>query len=117
MEFYKRTKVMRKLILPKFLCPKFKTELVRLGGENDGGYVIPQLSLEKTEGFCNLGSSLIYNNDSTQFSRIHLQAMESEPDPIYGGGFRSMKSRLDKLGWNKFLKKLNPFTGSTPPSA
>jgi len=64
------------------------------------------LSLEKTEGFCNLGSSLIYENDSTQFSRIHLQALGSEPDPIYGGGFRSMKSRLDKLGWNKLLKNI-----------
>ena len=64
------------------------------------------LSLEKTEGFCNLGGSLIYENDSTQFSRIHLQAMESEPDPIYGGGFRSMKSRLDKLGWNKLLTNI-----------
>ncbi len=64
------------------------------------------LSLEKTEGFCNLGSSLIFENDSTQFSRIHLQAMESESDPVYGGGFRSMKSRLDELGWIKLLKYL-----------
>ena len=97
---------MRKLILAKFLCPKFKTELIRIGGKNDGGYVVPQLSLEKTEGFCNLGSSLIYENDSTQFSRIYLQAMESESDPIYGAGFRSMKSKLDELGWNKLLKNM-----------
>ena len=29
--------------LPKIFCPKCKTELVRLGRTNDGGYVIPKL--------------------------------------------------------------------------
>jgi len=64
------------------------------------------LSLEKTEGFCNLGSLLIYENDGTQFSMIHLQAMEKEPNPIYGVGYRSMNSRLNELGWNKLLKNM-----------
>ena len=35
--------------LPKTFCPKCKTELVRLGRLNDGGYVIPKLSIEKTK--------------------------------------------------------------------
>jgi len=64
------------------------------------------LSLEKTEGFCNLGSLLIYENDGTQFSMIHLQAMEKEPNPIYGVGYRFMNSRLNELGWNKLLKNM-----------
>ena len=55
MEFFKGTKVMRKLILAKFLCPKFKTELIRIGGKNDGGYVIPRLSLEKTDTLYSFG--------------------------------------------------------------
>ena len=35
--------------LPKFFCPNFKTKLVRLGKSNDGGYCIPEKSLETTE--------------------------------------------------------------------
>ena len=35
--------------LPNFLCPKYKCELIRLGGENDGGYSVPKKSLEKTK--------------------------------------------------------------------
>ena len=32
--------------LPKFFCPNSKTKLVRLGKANDGGYSIPEKTLE-----------------------------------------------------------------------
>ena len=35
--------------LPKFFCPNLKTKLVRLGRPNDGGYSIPEKSLEDVE--------------------------------------------------------------------
>ena len=35
--------------LPNFLHPKYKCELIRLGGKNDGGYLVPKKSLEKTK--------------------------------------------------------------------
>ena len=35
--------------LPKFLCPNFKTKLVRLGKSNDGGYCIPEKALDETK--------------------------------------------------------------------
>ena len=34
--------------LPRFLCPNSKTKLVRLGKANDGGYCIPEKSLDET---------------------------------------------------------------------
>ena len=34
--------------LPSFFCPKSKTKLVRLGQPNDGGYCIPEKSLNET---------------------------------------------------------------------
>ena len=37
------------LVLPKFLCPLHETELVRIGKNNDGGYLIPKQSLNKTK--------------------------------------------------------------------
>ena len=35
--------------LPKIFCPTHKTELVRVGKSNDGGYIIPKKSIEKTK--------------------------------------------------------------------
>jgi|TARA_B110000438_G_C15673546_1_gene589207 hypothetical protein len=35
--------------LPNFLKPKFKCDLIRLGKKNDGGYVIPKMSLKNSK--------------------------------------------------------------------
>ena len=59
--------------------------------------------LQITEGFCNLGRALIYENDGTRFSKIHLTAMENDSNPIYGTGYRNMKSIHQKLGWKKLI--------------
>ena len=64
------------------------------------------LSSQSTEGFCNLGSYLIYNNDNTHFSNIHLQAMFNFIDTVYGQGYREMKVQLEKIGWKKLLSNL-----------
>ena len=64
------------------------------------------LSLSSTEGFCNLGSYLIYKNDNTQFSNIHINAMATSKDQVYGKGFRKMKVQLEKLGWKKLIANL-----------
>ncbi|MBC8255852.1 MAG: protein DA1 [Candidatus Marinimicrobia bacterium] len=68
-----------------------------------------QLNEKTAEGFCNMGSYLIYKNDGTRFSQIHLQAMENDPDEIYGSGFRNMKSILLEIGWEKLLIKIRTF--------
>jgi hypothetical protein len=58
------------------------------------------------EGFCNLGSSLIYENYNSKLSDYRLKNMNENSDPDYGIGFRKMKSMLDKIGWKRLLKKL-----------
>ena len=65
-----------------------------------------QINIKTAEGFCNLGSYLIYRNDDTRFSQIHLQAMENEPGEVYGSGYRYMKSLLVEIGWEKLLIKM-----------
>ena len=67
-----------------------------------------QIDLESDfrEGFCNLGSSLIYENYSSKLSDYRLKNMNENSDPDYGIGFRKMKSMLDKIGWKRLLKKL-----------
>ena len=64
------------------------------------------LQTDIAEGLCNLGSALIYKNDGTYFSNIHLQAMEKDPHSIYGDGYRHMKIQLEKLGWDCLIKQL-----------
>ena len=64
------------------------------------------LSPATSEGFCNLGRYLIYNNDQTQFSMIHLLAMENDPDPIYGKEYLKMKVHLKQKGWNNLISYL-----------
>ena len=58
------------------------------------------------EGFCNLGSSLIYENYRSKLSKYKLKNMNENIDPDYGIGFRKMKSMRDKIGWKSLLKKL-----------
>ena len=65
-----------------------------------------KLSSFVSEGFCNLGSELIYNNDPTKFSQIHLKALAENNHLNYGDGYLFMKKTLEKAGWNNLLKNL-----------
>jgi len=56
------------------------------------------------EGFCNLASAFIYNQDGSKFSTIHLNSMDADSDPIYGDGYREMKFKLEKNGWKALLQ-------------
>jgi len=64
------------------------------------------LSPASTEGFCNLGQYLIYQNDNTQFSTIHLQAMENSEDLSYGIEYRYFKAQLKKIGWKELISSI-----------
>ena len=45
------------MYLPKFLRPKYKTELLRLGRNNDGGYCVPKQSIANSEILYSFGLS------------------------------------------------------------
>ena len=62
-----------------------------------------KLSLSLTEGFCNLGSALIYDNANTKLSKILKKSMSESNDPVYGRGYKYMNSLLEKHGWKKLL--------------
>ena len=64
------------------------------------------LDIISTEGFCNLGSSLIYENDGTKFSQIHLIAMENNSDKAYGKAFLIFQKEVDENGWGKLIQKI-----------
>jgi len=64
------------------------------------------LSSQKTEGFCNLGAKLIYEDYNNQFSKIKLKAMYQNKDIDYGKGFLIMDVILKEKGWDRLLSEL-----------
>ena len=68
-----------------------------------------KLSPEYREGFCNLGSQLIYENDNSKYSDLKIDAMYENPDPLYGLGFKKMNYVLKQNGWAELLRDLSKF--------
>lgn len=56
------------------------------------------------EGFCNLGTALVYKRSKTRLGEILFKNLENDSDPIYGDGFRKMKIILEKKGWKRLLE-------------
>lgn len=65
-----------------------------------------ELPLSQIEGFCNLASAYIYEQNGSKFSQIHLDSMDADPDHYYGDGYRKMKFQLEKYGWKVLLQTL-----------
>ena len=61
------------------------------------------------EGFCNLGSNLVYQHYGSKLSKYRMKMMNESTDPDYGTGYKKMKIKLDNIGWKKLLKKLDRF--------
>lgn len=60
----------------------------------------------KCEGFCNLGSYYILSHIATKEAYDRIAAMEKNPDPVYGEGFRKMKTVYSHGGWEAAIKQL-----------
>lgn len=66
------------------------------------------VSISKTEeeGLCNYASYLVLLEVDNEYSRRLINDMMSNPDPIYGGGFRKVKSEIDKIQLNRYIQQL-----------
>ena len=65
-----------------------------------------KLSSAETEGLCNLGNYLTYSENPSPMAKHFLQTLQDDKDPVYGDGYRTMKARLDQLGWPKLLSSI-----------
>lgn len=70
---------------------------------NDRHSVLNQHSRQEVEGFCNLVAYKVLMFDKSQDAAWVRQCMLSNPDPIYGEGFRIMKQRAEQMGWRNLL--------------
>ena len=58
---------------------------------------------KKMEGFCNMGTYLIYSSIKGTFAKMQLKFLHESADPIYGDGFREMYEHFKRLGWNELI--------------
>ena len=64
-----------------------------------------ELPKDECEGFCNLGEELVLKSIGTPESKYWIKrTLEDSTDPIYGDGYRLMRKRLDKLGWEGLMR-------------
>ncbi|MCR4847828.1 MAG: hypothetical protein K5920_03120 [Bacteroidales bacterium] len=70
---------------------------------NDRFSILNRQSIQEVEGFCNLVAYKVLLFDHTKEAEIARESMLSNPDPIYGEGFRIMKRRAEQMGWNRML--------------
>ncbi len=61
----------------------------------------------EVEGFCNLGSYLIYSSQNNKLSSVLIKKMFADMSPLYGQGFQLMNKRLEKLGWKGLLEAIS----------
>lgn len=65
------------------------------------------LSSADREGFCNLGSELVYEFDGSKMAQFQLRSMQQSKDPDYGLGYRKMSQLLNQKGWVRLLDSLS----------
>lgn len=55
------------------------------------------------EGLCNYASYIVLKSVNTGYAQNLISAMMCDPDPIYGEGFRNVKSMIEEIGFNEYL--------------
>ena len=66
---------MDKFILPLILKPKFETELIRLGKNNDGGYLIPKKSLNSSNKLYSFGLHDDYSFEKDFYKKTNVEVV------------------------------------------
>lgn len=59
------------------------------------------------EGFCNLGSYLLYASLDNEMTRVLIDSMMENPDPIYGEGFREVKRVFEQEAAYDLTRTIN----------
>ena len=74
--------------------------------QNEKGISLPPAY---TEGFCNVGSYVVYEAINTDLSRFFIKRLEEDPSSVYGDGFRKVvavyKQKMNLQEVIYFIKK------------
>jgi hypothetical protein len=58
------------------------------------------------EGFCEFLTYRFYTQLNTKESRYYAQNVETNPNSIYGSGFRRVRAIADLMGFQRFIERL-----------
>ena len=67
---------------------------------------VKDLPLWAEEGFCELLTHRYYTQLNTAESRYHAQGIETNPNTVYGVGFRRVRAVADSMGFQRFVEAL-----------
>ena len=65
--------------LPKFFKPLYQTELIRVGRDNDGGYLIPKQSLNQTKLLYSFGLSDDWSFEEEFYNKTNAKIICYDP--------------------------------------
>ena len=65
-----------------------------------------KINNEKLEGFCNLGSSMVYKSYDLKLAKVLQKSIENNEDPTYGKGYKYMNSLLEYHGWENLISMI-----------
>ncbi|MAV64602.1 MAG: hypothetical protein CBC84_000475 [Pelagibacteraceae bacterium TMED124] len=65
-----------------------------------------KISDRKMEAFCNLGTYLMYEEDGTKFSKIHIMSLENKNKNMYVTEYKVLKSLMDKHSFRHILNNI-----------
>ena len=111
----------RVLQLPKFLRPLYETELIRIGNDNDGGYLIPKQSLNQTKLLYSFGLSDDWSFEEEFYNKTGAKIICYDPTvnwkfflkfllKDFKSLFKYFKYRAFFDGKNKIHEKKNYFS-------
>ena len=68
------------------------------------------MAQKHTEGFCNMGAWLMWSKLQNPLTKIYLNTLFKNSNPIYGDGFREMYAQYERLGWKVLIDKVRKQT-------
>lgn len=67
---------------------------------------VKDLPLWAEEGFCEYLTHRYYTQLNTEESLYHARGIETNPNPIYGDGFRRVSAIVEAMGFQRFIETL-----------
>jgi hypothetical protein len=65
---------------------------------------VKDLPLWAEEGFCELLTHRYYTQLNTEESRYNARGIETNPDSVYGAGFRRVSAIAEPIGFQRFVE-------------